>query len=53
MTRKIETMTSSKQRSAGQNKYYFLKVNVKDYYHAKFQVYIIFSLPSTPPPQAK
>ena len=36
-------MTSSKQLPAGHNKYYFLKVNIKDYYRAKFQVYIVFS----------
>ena len=35
-------MTSSKQLPAGHYKYYFLKVNIKDCYHAKFQVYIIF-----------
>ena len=32
-------MTSSKQPAAGQNKHYFLKVNVKDYYYAKFLVF--------------
>ena len=36
-------MTSSKGPPSGHNKYYFLKVNIKDYYHGKFQVYIIFS----------
>ena len=36
-------MTSSKQRPSVHSKYYFLKVNIKDYYSAKFQVYIIFS----------
>ena len=40
---KIAMMTSSKQPPAGHNKYYFLKVNIKEYYHAKFQVYTIFS----------
>ena len=43
MTRKIGMMTSSKQPAAGYNKYYFLKVNIKDNYHVKFQVHIIFS----------
>ena len=43
MTHEIEMMTSSKQPLAGHNKYYFLIVNVKDYYHAKFPVYIVFS----------
>ena len=43
MTHKIGMMTLSKQQPAGHNKYYFFKVNIKDYYHAKFQVYIIFS----------
>ena len=43
MTHKIEMMTSSKQPPAGHNKYYFLEVNIKDYYHAKIQVYITFS----------
>ena len=33
-------MTSSKHPPAWYNKYYF-KVNLKKYYHAKFQVYII------------
>ena len=36
-------MTPLKQPYSWHNKYYFLKVNIKDYYHAKFQVYIIFS----------
>ena len=40
---KIGIMMSLKRPPAGHNKYYFLKVNTKDYYHAKFQVYIIFS----------
>ena len=43
MTHKIGMMTSSKQSPAGYNKYYLVKVHIKDYYHAKFQVYIIFS----------
>ena len=57
-------ITLSKQPPAGHNKYYFLKANLKanmkDYYQAKFQVYIIFSfqksremckfLPPPPPP---
>ena len=43
MTHKIGMRTSSKQPPAGHNKYYFLKINIKDSYHAKFQVYIIFS----------
>ena len=43
MIHKIGLMTSSKQLPAGHNEYYLLKVNIKDYYHAKFQVYIIFS----------
>ena len=43
MTHKIGIMTSSKQPPAGYNKYYFLKVDIKDYYHAKFQVYIIYT----------
>ena len=42
-------MTSSKQLPAGHYKYYFLKVNIKDYYDAKFQVYVIFSAPLPPP----
>ena len=43
MTHKIGTMTSLKQLPAGHNKYYFLKVYIKDYCHEKFQVYIIFN----------
>ena len=43
MAYKIGMMMSAKQPSAGYNKYYFLKFNIKDYYHAKFQVCIIFS----------
>ena len=43
MTHKIRMCTSSKQPPARHNKYHFLKVNIKDYYHANFQVYIIFS----------
>ena len=34
---KIGMITSSDQASAGHSKYYFLKVNIKEYYHAKFQ----------------
>ena len=45
MTHKIGMMMSSKQPPAGHNKYYFLKVNIKDYYHAQFQVYIIYTFP--------
>ena len=41
---KIGMMMSLKRPPAGHNKYYFLKVNTKDYYHAKFQVYIILVL---------
>ena len=43
MTHKIRMFTPSKQPPARHNKYHFLKVNIKDYYHANFQVYIIFS----------
>ena len=47
MTHEIGMMTSSNQPPAGHNKYYFLKFNIKDYYDAKFQVYVIFSPPPT------
>ena len=40
---KIGMVMSSKHPPAGDNKYYFLKVNIEDYYHIKFHVYIIFS----------
>ena len=43
MTHKIGMMTSSKESPVGHNKHDFLKVNIKDYYHVKSQVYIIFS----------
>ena len=33
-------MTSFNEPPARRKKYYFLKVNIKDNYHAKFQVYI-------------
>ena len=35
-------MAPSKQPPTVHNKYYFLKVNIKDYYNGKFQVYIKF-----------
>ena len=37
MTHKIGMTASLDQAPAGHNKYYFLKVNIKEYYHAKFQ----------------
>ena len=49
MTHKIGMMTSSNQPPAGHTKYYFLKINIKDYYDTKFQVYVIFSPPLPPP----
>ena len=36
-------MTPSKQPPTEHNKHYFLKINIKNYYHAKLQVCINFS----------
>ena len=36
-------MTASKQPPTEHNKHYFLKINIKNYYHAKLQVCINFS----------